>query len=71
MKINKRILNAVAKRIMKDVKEDVGYDIDLTFNDPISLNIKDGTASFHLNVTANADAKLILSLLEKGLGSED
>lgn len=71
MKISKRILNAVTKRILKDVKEDSGYDVDLKFNDPISLKIKDGTATFHLNITANADAKLILDLLGKELGSEE
>ena len=71
MRISKRILNAVSKKICNIEKEKLGYDVEVTFDDPISLKIKDGTAKLHLNVTASVDAALLLKLMEKELGSEE
>ena len=65
MKISAKMLNWVIKKLKDEVKDETGYEMDLTFNDPVSFKIKDGGARLHLNVDAFVDANCILKLIEE------
>ena len=65
MKISAFVLNALVNKLKSEIKDETGYEVDLKFNDPVSLKIKDGGARLHLNVDAFVDANCILKLIEE------
>lgn len=65
MKVSAFVLNALVNKLKSEVKDETGYEVDLKFNDPVSLKIKDGGARLHLNVDAFVDANCILKLIEE------
>lgn len=65
MKISAFVLNTLVNKLKSEVKDETGYEVDLKFNDPVSLKIKDGGARLHLNVDAFVDANCILKLIEE------
>ena len=65
MKISAFVLNALVNKLKSEVKDETGYEVDLKFNDPVSLKIKDGGARLHVNCDLFADANLLLKLIEE------
>lgn len=65
MNISKFMLNSVVKKLQSEVKDETGYEVDLRFNDPVKLKIKDGAARLHINIDAAVDANLLLKLIEE------
>lgn len=65
MKISAFVLNALIKKLKDEVKDETGYEIDLKFNDPVNLKVKDGGAKLHVNCDLFADANLLLKLIEE------
>lgn len=65
MKISAKLLNFFVNKLKAEIKDETGYEVDLKFNDPVSLKIKDGGARLHLNIDAFVDANAILKLIEE------
>ena len=65
MKISVKVLNWLVKKLKDEVKDETGYEVDITFKDPVSFKIKDGGAQLHVNVDAFVDANCILKLIEE------
>ena len=65
MNVSAIVLNSIVKKLKSEVKDETGYELDLKFNDPVKLKIKDGAARLHLNVDAAVDANLLLKLIEE------
>lgn len=65
MNVSKFMLNSVVKKLQSEVKDETGYEVDLRFNDPVKLKIKDGAARLHINIDAAVDANLLLKLIEE------
>ena len=64
MKISAFVLNALVNKLKSEVKDETG-EVDLKFNDPVSLKIKDGGAKLHVNCDLFADANLLIKLIEE------